>query len=157
MSAPPATLAHGAHVHGIATLDIALDGDRLEAHLEAPGDTVAGFERPPADDTERAVLANAKAVLSAPPRWIAPSPDARCTVAANTLDASGFDAAAGGHADIDVTLAWQCAAPERLDALDITLFGHFPRLEQVKVNLVLPDRQDSRVLTPGTTHLRLAP
>ena len=154
---PALASAHGAHVHGIATLDVALDGEQLTAHLEMPGDTLVGFERPPADDAERAKLAEAKAVLSSPPRWIAPSLDAGCALTANTLDASGFAAAHGGHADVDVELAWRCAVPARLDALDVLLFGHFPRLERVTVNLVLPDRQDTRVLTPGATRVRLAP
>lgn len=146
--------AHGAHVHGAATLAVALDGERLELALDAPGDTIVGYERAPRDDAERAALADARALLAAPARWIALPADAACVLQSSS---AAFDLAAGEHAAFDVQAAWRCAAPEALTVLDLTLFAPFPRLQRVTANLVLPDRQDSVELTPRSTQLRLAP
>jgi hypothetical protein len=146
--------AHGAHVHGTATLAVALDGERLELQLDAPGDTIVGFERSPRDDAERTALADARALLATPARWIALPADAACVLQSSEVD---FDLAAGEHAAFDVQAAWRCATPNALTVLDVTLFASFPRLQRVTANLVLPDRQDSRELTPRSTQLRLAP
>jgi len=146
--------AHGAHVHGAATLAIVLDGERVELQLDAPGDSIVGFEREPHDDAERATLAQARALLAAPARWIALPANAACVLQSSSAE---FDHAAGDHAAFDVQAAWRCATPSALTMLDLTLFASFPRLQRVTANLVLPDRQDSSELTPRSAQLRLAP
>ena len=155
--------AHGPHVHGAATLDVALDGERLELQLDAPGASLVGFEHGSRDDAERAALAQAKALLAAPARWIALPAAAGCTLesasAAYGTDTRGDDShdQPDEHAAFDARSAWRCAEPASLTMLDVTLFAAFPRLERITANLVLPDRQDSRELTPRATRLRLAP
>ncbi|TGS23675.1 DUF2796 domain-containing protein, partial [Mesorhizobium sp. M2D.F.Ca.ET.185.01.1.1] len=53
----------GAHVHGQATVDLALDQQSLDVSLQAPGIGILDFERPPANAAEQAALARATALL----------------------------------------------------------------------------------------------
>lgn len=49
----PSTAALGAHTHGSAQLNIALEkNNKVEFELELPGDTAVGFERAPETDAE---------------------------------------------------------------------------------------------------------
>lgn len=50
---------HGVHVHGLGHLNIAIEGDRVEIGLEAPGADIVGFEHAPKDPAERAAVAKA--------------------------------------------------------------------------------------------------
>lgn len=65
---------HGAHVHGVAWLDVALDGARLEIAFKGTGADLAGLEGRPADaadvakvDTARRTLADATALFAFEP------------------------------------------------------------------------------------------
>jgi hypothetical protein len=49
-------LAHAggkAHVHGVATLDIAVEARKITVQLESPLDNLLGYERTPRTDAER--------------------------------------------------------------------------------------------------------
>ena len=151
--APVCVVAHGPHEHGAATLSVALDETRLEATLVAPADSIVGFEHAPRDDAERAALAHATALLDTPARWIVPAADAQCV---SEPGSASFDRD-GDHANVTARAIWQCAKPAALTTLDLPLFAAFPRLERVTADLVLPDRQDSRTLTPHAARLTLAP
>ena len=51
-------LAHAggkAHVHGVATLDIAVEARKITVQLESPLDNLLGYERTPRTDAERPV------------------------------------------------------------------------------------------------------
>ena len=60
------TRSHEAHVHGVSTLGVVVDGDQLLLDLKAPAADVVGFERAPNSDEERAKLEAALALLEQP-------------------------------------------------------------------------------------------
>jgi hypothetical protein len=60
------------------------------------------------------------------------------------------------HADFDVTYRYACHVPLAVRTLDVRLFDVFPDLHKMNVELVLPDRQGSQVLLPGTTTIPLS-
>ncbi|HEY0180132.1 MAG TPA: DUF2796 domain-containing protein [Dokdonella sp.] len=166
---------HGPHVHGEATLNVGLDGQLLLVSLDAPGMSLLGFEHPPRDDAERAAYRATLDALNAPGGWLLLPQAAGCALESVQVAPHGFDAADGDghgdddhdhdddahggdheHADFDATYRYACHAPLALHALDVTLFERFPPLHKVNVDLVLPDRQGSQVLTPGTTMVPLS-
>ena len=55
-----------AHVHGIAELNLAIDGDELEIEFVSPADSIVGFEYAPSTDAERKAVADAIAKLRNP-------------------------------------------------------------------------------------------
>ncbi len=65
---------HGAHVHGIAHLNVALEGENLYMEFVSPAANIVGFEHHPknqaqrdAIETARNTLKNAEAVFKLPP------------------------------------------------------------------------------------------
>jgi hypothetical protein len=162
---------HGAHVHGEAHLGIGIDGQLLLVTLEVPGMSLLGYEHPPRDDAERAAYRKAIDALNAPATWLPLPEAAACKPETATVVPHGFgaddksaakhnedDEDHGGHdhADFDASYRYSCHAPLALHALDVRLFALFPALHKVNVDLVLPDRQGSQVLTPESTSIPLS-
>lgn len=54
---------HDAHVHGIAALNIALDGDEVHVELDSPAANIVGFEHVPSSAADHAALDKAVAML----------------------------------------------------------------------------------------------
>ena len=55
-----------AHVHGVGTLDIAVEGDAIVMAFEAPGADIVGFEHPPESDADKAAIEAALETLGDP-------------------------------------------------------------------------------------------
>jgi hypothetical protein len=164
---------HGAHVHGEATLDVAVEGNKLDLHLDAPGASITGFEHPPVDTSESKLYNDSVATLRTPSKWLTPTAAAECTAKPGIVEAHGFDmaskssgpiasphagasaAAEHEHSDFDVDVSFICRHPEKLAAIDVALFGRFPPLHKVIVNLALPTGQDRQELLPSGATVRL--
>ncbi|MBL0952545.1 MAG: DUF2796 domain-containing protein, partial [Pseudomonas sp.] len=56
----------GAHEHGVASLNAALDGNLLELQLESPAMNLVGFEHAAKSDADKAKVAAAKRELEQP-------------------------------------------------------------------------------------------
>jgi hypothetical protein len=152
---------YGPHVHGITTLDIALDRQALQIALAAPGINMVGFEHPPHDAREKQQLDAALAALEAPGSWLQPAKAADCRLLDAHVEPHGFAAASPSagheHADIDARYDYRCDAPDALDHIDVHLTDRYPATHQVIANLVLPQRQDRQVLGPGDYRIVLSP
>lgn len=153
----------GAHVHGQATVDLALDQQTLEFALQAPGIGILDFERPPANAAEQAALARAVALLE-DGRWVTLPTAAGCRLSSSDAKAEGFDATATPppagqhrHAGFSATLQYHCAKPAELRAIVVRLPALFPGLHEVFVNSATPHGQSRSVLTPGNLRVVLAP
>ncbi len=54
---------HDAHVHGIAALNLALQGDEVHVELDSPAANIVGFEHAPSSEADHAALDKAVATL----------------------------------------------------------------------------------------------
>mgnify|MGYP001828388177 FL=1 len=54
---------HGAHVHGIAALNLALEGEEVHVELDSPAANIVGFEHAPSSEADHAALDKAVATL----------------------------------------------------------------------------------------------
>jgi hypothetical protein len=161
---------HGPHVHGEATLNVGIDGQLLLVSLEAPGMSLLGYEHPPRDEGERGTYEKAIATLNAPADWLVLPAAAGCALDEAKVAPHGFGSGTGDakpdddddepagheHADFDASYRYTCHAPLALHAFEVKLLERFPSLHKVNVDLVLPDRQGSQSLTPGTTTVLLS-
>lgn len=151
-----------AHVHGMATLAVAIDGGTLTLMLEAPADSLAGFEHAPRTARERAAVTKMKQTLERPAAMFVPSPAAACKPAGVKLESTLFEPGhahrahdhAEGHADLDGEFVFRCARPEALRDLEVHLFDAFPRLKKLKVEIAGPRGQTAVQLTPGQRKAR---
>lgn len=152
---PLPALAHepGAHVHGVAKLEVAVDAGTLTLSLESPLDNFLGFEHRPRNDRETTAVSAMADKLKAPATLFAPTPAAQCKIATVKLESPVFEAAkpsAGeGHAELDAEFIFNCAHPEALRDLEVGLFRDFPHLRRLDVQVAGPRGQAAARLTPG--------
>ncbi|EXF43018.1 putative zinc-binding protein [Pseudomonas sp. BAY1663] len=167
----------GAHEHGAARLNAALDGDRLELEFDSPAINLLGFEHAPASDADEARIAHARAQLERPHGLFGLPPAADCTVSEQRFEGellgashAGYqrqdrhdhdhdhDEAATqqhtGHSDIEAYYQFSCSNPEALQALELRgLFESFPGTEKIQVQLIGPNGQQGAELTPDRSQL----
>ena len=67
-----------AHEHGVSTAEIAVDDDRLEIELYAPGMDIVGFEYEAESDEDRAAIAQAVAQLARVDEIVSVNEEAGC-------------------------------------------------------------------------------
>lgn len=145
-----------AHEHGVARLDIAVDGAQVTVALQAALDGLVGFERAPRTDAERATVAGAVARLRDPAALFRFEPAAGCRVdGAPTLSsrslglgpAAAAAPASDGHDDLDGEFRFRC---ERAPAwLDSGLVAAFPRLKRIDVQTAAASGQSQATLRAG--------
>lgn len=155
-AAPLAAAAGRAHVHGVATLSVSIEGQDLRVLLDAPMEVLVGFEHAPRSAAERQALQRARDLLAGP-ALLQPDADAACVAQAVKQAADGGAAQqAPGHADIEHEFAFRCAQPARLRAIEVGLFEAFPRLQKVDAVVVTASGQSRRSLQRPQRSLRLA-
>ncbi len=163
--------AHEAHVHGVGKLDVALDGNTLSLHLDSPLVNLIGFEHTASSPKDRQAAQDMAKALRNAGKIFVTSAAAACTVsqvklvsAAITPTLLGETASApkagahedhDGHADIDADFVFQCAAPERLQQIDVKLFDAFKGFVSIDVQLVTPKRQAAAKLTLSSSVINL--
>lgn len=87
---------HGVHVHGRGQINLAVDENHLELELTAPGMDIVGFEHAPREDSQRAAIDAALAILNNADNWLAFEPAGACTAGEIKAHTHGY-AAGDGH------------------------------------------------------------
>jgi hypothetical protein len=169
---------HGAHVHGVAWLDVALDGARLEIDFKGTGADLAGLEGKPADaadvakvDTARRTLADAAALFAFEPADACALDGAPVVVP----PASALEAPAAGHAhdhkhdhdekhdhdhdhdhahgDWSASYAFACTTPPV--AVTLPMFDRYPDLTEVRAQILTGSGQTAAEATPKSRRIPL--
>lgn len=153
--APLTGLAAGTHVHGVATLQIAVDGNTLQLNLESPLDNLLGFEHMPNTAPQKALVKTMESRLRQADRLFRPNPAAHCTLKSVTLDSPVLGVSKDDgpmhddHADLDGEFVFACAKPDELRELEVRLFDAFPGLRQLKTEAATPRGQKAGTLSPN--------
>lgn len=139
-----------AHEHGVARLDVAMDGTTLTIALDTPLDGLLGFERAPRNETEQRAAAQAVATLRAADKLFGFDAAAGCALTTVTLESaplklgSATAAKDDGHGDLEGEFVFRCwAVPSFVEA---GLFSAFPRLSRLDVQVAAPQGQRKLVL-----------
>jgi len=152
----------GAHEHGVASLNVALDGNTLELELDSPAMNLVGFEHAASSDADKATVARVREQLADPRTLFILNDAARCSVTQQTLESPLFGQAPAAHehahekpdvhahehehehehSDIHAHYALTCTTPGALTQLDLApLFQHFPATRTLHVQLIGPNGQ----------------
>ncbi|MBA1275587.1 DUF2796 domain-containing protein [Stutzerimonas azotifigens] len=166
-----------AHEHGVARLNVALDGQALELELESPAMNLVGFEHAATSDADKATLKAARESLEQPLTLFSLPAQAGCSVASTELESPLFGrkehshehtkehghthAEEHGHGDhdhehSDISAHYQlsCFTPAALKTLDLNaLFQRFPDTRTIQVQLIGPSGQQGVELTPSNPRL----
>lgn len=143
---------HGAHVHGEAQLTLATDGDLLEIMLQSPAGNLLGFEQKPATEAQQSVWQQQQALLKSG-RWLQLPAIAQCVLQQQQLDDPWVNT--GQHADISISLSYQCKAAELLNEVTFTLFTQVADLQQIEVQWVSGGQQGAATLSAKQPVLQL--
>ena len=149
-SAPVLALDHHAHVHGVAKLEVAVEGAGINLHLETPLEGVLGFEHAPGNDKERAIVAQMRKAMANGGALFFPTSAAQCKFVESKLEAPTLDAkpASGkpdkhdkhaeheAHGDLDADFRFTCAEPAKLTGLEVRLFEAFPKMRRIDAQVV---------------------
>lgn len=133
-----AAAAPHAHEHGVARLDVAVDGATLSIVLDAPLDGFTGFERAPRTDAERRLAAEVLARLKDAAALFRPDAEAGCSPTGVSVDAPALAPGArpgGEHADLEASYTYTCRNPQALRRIDVALFETFARLQRIEVQV----------------------
>jgi len=160
------------HVHGHATLEVAVDGNTLTLLFTSPLDSLTGFEHAPRTEKQQDIvrrmaqtLRQAEQVFGLPadaqcgaPRIELASPALPARLLAADATAAGLAekpaaARAGEHAELDAQYVWSCQRIERLKTIDVKLFASFRNLKRIDARVVAGSQQRSARLTEKMSRL----
>jgi len=154
----------GAHEHGVARLNAALDGQTLELELDSPAMNLVGFEHVASSAADKAKVAAAREQLENPVALFNLPKAAGCKVSSQELNSPLFgdkpeadhdddDDATDGkgaaahehhhdHSEIHAHYQFTCATPTALGNLDLTqVFKTFPATQKIQVQMIGPSGQ----------------
>ena len=151
----------GAHEHGVAKLNVVLDGNTLELELDSPAMNLVGFEHAASSDADKAKVAAVRQQLEQPLKLFGLSAAANCKEEQQELESPLFgdapkadddDEHAHGHPHRDIGAHYQltCANPDKLAQVDLApLFKAFPATQKINVQLIGPNGQKGVETTPA--------
>lgn len=142
-----------AHVHGVATLNIALDEQQLSLELHSPAMNILGFEYTPSSTADKNKVLQAERTLKNEQLLFKLSSTAHCALSTVTIKNDLAEHAdARQHNDILVNYQFNCARAENLTGIDLAgFFQAFPMTEQVNVQLLSVNAQQSAELSHATS------
>ena len=151
------------HVHGLATLEIAVEDTVLAITFRAPAINVIGFEHAPVTSEEKAALVQANATFSAGDRLFSAPVEAGCAQHSSALTPIAYetdgedDKPNAPQADYEVNYRFVCLHPNKLAWIDTSLFSTLRNAQRVTANVVTSRLQQQIELVPGQRRIRLQP
>jgi hypothetical protein len=137
--------SHGAHVHGVAQIDVAIEGKTLVIALESPADNLLGFERAPKTEAEKAKLKTVTEQLNKAATLFVPDAAAQCKAAAPVVNMPSFKK--GEHSDIDAEYRFDCASAP--SSIALPLWKNFPNFKKLNANVASDKGQQQITLKSG--------
>lgn len=142
--------AHKAHVHGAATLEVAIEGSRLTLGLDVPLEDLVGFERAPKTDKERAAVEAASAYFASG-KAFAPNAEAGCRL----LESKPEVSITKDHASMRVPVTYECAQAAALRAVTVNLFDTYPKVRRIDAQVAGAKKQSKARVTAQKRELPL--
>jgi len=142
---------HKAHTHGVAKLEVAIEGAGIHLHLEAPLHDLLGFERAPRNAKERAAADALLKQLAQGEALFRPTAAAQCKLASATTEApilaAGAKSTGDGHAEIAAEYRFSCAQPAKLTGMEVRLSEAFKGLRRIDAQTISAKGQNAMRLT----------
>jgi hypothetical protein len=130
------------HAHGVAELDIGIEGTTGTFELRIPGDDLYGFEHAPRTPRERAARDAAYAMLRAKAASLVRfDPIFGCTVAAPAITSTG-----GAHGETRARYTFACRTPPVGRDIAFGVTAAFPRVSRVKVQVLTETSQTGKTI-----------
>jgi hypothetical protein len=169
----PAALAggkgHAAHQHGVAVVNIVGEGSTLTVQLEAPSDSIYGFEHEAkkAADIKKRDSAIEKLKTSAEKMFVL-EPGLGCKMSGSDIKPFVTEAKEndkklskkdehkeGTHSEVHATFKFECTKPVAGSKLEFAAKKYFKSLSTLKVQVLSGEKQDGTTIKndKGTVNL----
>ncbi|HTU62724.1 MAG TPA: DUF2796 domain-containing protein [Polyangiales bacterium] len=145
---------HHAHEHGTATLDVALDGTRLQLHFRTPAINLLGFEHAPRSPKEQDTAARSTRLLRDGAAQFQPSAAARCQIVTTRVTEPDWSASEE-HADFEAEYEFRCERPAALKQLEVRLLSQLDEHLKVRAQVASGSGQHGAELTHANPTLPL--
>lgn len=150
----------GTHVHGVSTLQVAVEDGTLSLDLTSPGLDIVGFEYAASTDADKDAVAMAVGRLLKPDDIVTLPDAAGCRLAAASAHLHFGDDHAAEHDDYDdhadtehaedadhkdegakhsafhATYTYSCDAPDALTSLSLPFFDQFANAQEIEAEYV---------------------
>ena len=154
--------AHNAHLHGIAELALAIEGNLLEINLTSPSVNIVGFEHKARSKKQINAVEKAKSILESPAELFSLS-GGSCTLKHAKTDMSALidqDGDTHGtdnttHSEITASYHYECEHGQTPRAVSTNLLNSFTGIETLNVIWLTENRQGSAELTSKSNLIRI--
>lgn len=154
---------HGAHEHGSATLNIAIEENSLHIELESPAMNIVGFEHAPGNEKQtKAVTQAAAALKDAHKQFVLPAA-AQCTLTEAHIESPLIKheqhkaEKAETHSEFHASYIFACENISELNNINVRLFETFKGMDDIDVQLISTQGQTTKELTAGHSVLVIKP
>ena len=147
---------HEAHEHGVAHLNVAVEGQNIVIELFSPAANIVGFEHHPQTQAQKDQVEKARQELEDGQTLFQLPAQAQCRLISSSVDtdidgnlADGSEAqhAHEGHSDFKAHYQFFCNKPEKPAYADVMLFRTFPGIERIAVQILTDTAQTAMELT----------
>ena len=152
----------GAHQHGIAELNLVVEGEVLLLELTTPADNLLGFEHRARSAADKDKLSRTLALLRRGTPLFRPTAAAACELQLAEIDSPLVEGDAqedhehaheekeegGGHSEFQLGYRFHCQHPEALTGVEVRLWEHFAGFERIHGQLIGPRGQQRFELGP---------
>jgi ABC-type Zn2+ transport system substrate-binding protein/surface adhesin len=167
-----------AHQHGVAQLNVVVDGASVEIELNSPADNLVGFEYLPTSAEDQAKVRAVREQLQDGGNLFRFPQAAQCSARQADLSSPLFDALEekkekahehghahqhdkhdhghdkSAHNDIEAQYRFECGNPAALNQIEVLLFTQFPATERLILQAVGNAGQQGGELTPAQNLIR---
>lgn len=164
--------SEAAHIHGLATLTLALEGNSLEIEFESPAANLVGFEHKATSVKEKRALHIAESTLKSPAELFLFS-GVNCQLKEAEVDISAVEEKGHddhghhhehhhsshddhkSHSEIKAHYHFSCNQAKQLESVSTALFSQFPGIENINAMWVTDTVQGSKILAPNSAEFSL--
>ena len=160
----------GAHVHGLGSLNIAFEGQTLEAELVSPGMDIVGFEHAAESAEDKEALAKATTTLKDGGALFGFPAEAGCRLEEAEVKSPSADGMQDDHdheadhkhegdhegethSEFRAHYHFHCQTPGHLTHIDVKFFDLFPNARELDVQTISTRGQGAVELTPAASRL----
>ncbi len=150
------------HAHGVAELNVAVDGSSVAIEYISPAMNITGFEHAATLPSEVQAVEGATSVLLSDRLFALPgAADCKLTDASRPNDDESDDDHTEGHeshqdhSEFHVVYQYECSDPSALEYIDVKIFTLFPGNERINAQAVSAGGQTGAELTAASSRLEL--
>lgn len=174
----PAIAQQSAHVHGVASMNLAIDEKEIQIEFVSPADGIVGFEYEPSNTSEHQAVKDAITLLRNPETLFSLPRYAECDLHEveverhaegehdehghnNDHDEHGYDDHAhlesdmsGSHSEFHAHYHFDCNGSP-ISEIELTLFKNWPKIETLEVQALTPNGQTGGNINASNPVIRL--